>query len=84
MTETKTYGVAWVKGSDPSDGGWAFDGGAVVNGYALAYEAETREAAEGLGVPDTILDLFEKENGGDYDNGGLFDWLQQRSDLFRT
>jgi hypothetical protein len=82
MTQ-ETLGVAWCKGGDPEDGGWSFDDGGAVNGYDVAYKATSREAALGLGIPEAVLDRFEKDDG-DYTDGGLFDWLQDHSGLFRT
>lgn len=80
---TETIGVAWRgEGSDPEDGGWVFDGGGSVGGYEAAYETGSREEALGLGVPEAVLDRYERD-GGDYASAGLFSWLCDNDALFR-
>ena len=50
----------WANGGDPEEYGWVFTETRVnVDAYTLCYETPTREAAEGLGIPASILDRFE-------------------------
>ena len=83
--EQKTIGTFYCNGSDPADGGWVFDdGGENVDGHTMAYETNSRDEAIEVGVPTSVLDRFEAD-GGVYDStdgGGLFDWLQEHSELF--
>ena len=83
----ETIGIARCDGRDPEDGEWYFDGtGDTVNGYDIAYETPDRDAAIRLGVPASVLDSFESDNGiyGNATGNDLFTWLCNNSDLFRT
>ena len=69
----------WAEGGDPEEFGWVFDEtGSNVNAYTLSYETPDRDAATNHGVPETVLDAYEKAGVDDTHSYGfgLCDFLQ--------
>lgn len=82
MLKDRKFGLAWAEGGDPEEYGWHFHDGGSITGYD-DYEINSHQDALDKGVPEDILELYEKD-GGDYTEPGmrLTDWLQNNSDLF--
>jgi len=83
--QEQTIGLLALRGRAPEDGTWFFDETqAKVNGYTVAYELPNRKAAEDAGIPPSILDLYEKQQGTEYEPNDLFFWFCENGHLFRS